>query len=199
MAIGDPYITADNLKEYAQIPDIDDVDDVLLAQVVSAVSRNIERHCGRQFNKATVATARQYFARSAAAVDVDEFHTTDGLIVATGPSGTFSTTLTDFTLHPLNGIIDGVPGFPFREIILHSGGFAHGDRPTVQVTAKWGWNAVPSDVTQAALIQCARIFNRRHSIAGLVGQGDFVFRVSSMPMDPDAAELLRPYRRPQVA
>jgi hypothetical protein len=120
------------------------------------------------------------------------------LIVATGDGGTFPSTLTDFTLYPLNGVVDGVPGFPFDEVVLHGGVFAHSARPSVQVTAKWGWAEVPDDVAQAALIQCAHIFGRKHSTHGLVGQGDFVFRVSSR-LDPDVAEMLQPYRRPQVA
>ena len=194
MALGDPYVSVAELKVHAQVAD--PLDDTALTSVVAAVSRSIERFCGRQFNKATTATARLYRPAAADRLLVDDFWSTSDLVIATDTgAGTYPTTLatSDVTLEPLNGVVGGTTGFPWREIIRHSGSFTTNQAlPSVRVTAKWGWNAVPDDVFQAALIQSARLFSRRYSTQGLVGQGEFVFRVSNQ-LDPDVQQLLHPY------
>ena len=197
MALGDPYLSVAQLKAHANVADVDD--DAYLSTLVNAVSRSIERWTGRQFNDAGSVSARQFRAQHHQIIDVDDFSTETGLLVKTGTDGTFPTTLTDITVEPLNGIVGGVAGWPYDRIIAHDGAFpARLTRPGVEITARWGWAAVPDDVYQAALIQAARIFGRRYSVNGLVGQGDFVFRVS-LKLDPDVAMMLEPYRRPQVA
>lgn len=185
MALGDPYISVAELAEHVNIGDA--TDDAYMTSLVSAVSRGIEAHCGRQFNDAGSTSTRKYRPSSAYRVRVDDFHTTAGLIVVTDGTPT-----TGYELEPLNGLRNGVP-WPYDAIVL--------DRPVgglVEVTARWGWPSVPLDVRQATLIQAARIFGRRYSVNGLIGQGDFVFRVSIKP-DADVMALLAPYALPRVA
>src|SRR5678816_2373102 len=148
--IGDPYCSVLQLRDYCQVND--SIDDSILGQVCNAVSWGIEQYCRRQFNDAESATARVFYPDSLFHVAVADFHTVTGLIVKTGD--TFATTLTDYTLEPLNGIQRGRTGFPYRKIRLNSGTFTTSTvrRPTVQVTARWGWAAVPDAVTMAALI-----------------------------------------------
>lgn len=199
MAIGDPYCTVAELRDYCQIPDSND--DTYLGTVADAISNGIESHCRRQFNDAVTPTARVYVPNSPYHVIVDDFHTVTGLIVKTGDGvgGVFGTTLTDYTLYPLNGVKAGRAGFPWNRIVLPAGSFtiSTAGRPTVQVMARWGWSPVPSDVKVAALMQGARVFGRRSSRNGLnvVGQGDFVFRVSRIE-DPDVKSLLDPFVLP---
>lgn len=195
MALNDSYVSTGELKSYARIDDA--IDDAQITSVGLAISRNIERFCGRQFNDAGSATARVYYPLSTSMAIVDDFSTTTGLIVASdGGAGTYPTTIasTSYTLHPSNGIVDGQTGHPYRKITLYNAAsFNLLESPSLQVTARWGWAAVPSDVKQAALIQGARIFGRRESVHGVLGAGDFVVRVSNQ-LDPDVAEMLSPYR-----
>ncbi len=197
MALGDPYITTAELKMYAKITDSDD--DTSIANVVVAISRNIERFTGRQYNDAGSATARTYAATNSHHVEVDDFSTVNGLVVETdtGLDGAYATAIasTSYTLFPLNGVVEGQTGWPYRKITLHTAGtFTVSEgRPLVQVTARWGWSAVPADIKQAALIQGARIFGRRESVHGVLGAGDFVVRVSNR-LDPDVEEMLRHYK-----
>lgn len=194
MALGDPYCTENELREYCEIGD--PFDDAYLRTVCDAISNGIEGHTYRQFNDAGIASQRVYYPDSSSHVIVDDFHTTTGLVVESGTGGTFSTTHTDYTLEPLNGVQHGRPGFPWRRIRLHSGSFPYpaNGQPTIRVTARWGWAAVPPDVHMAALMQGARKFQRRYSPNGLVtvGQGDFVFRVSRIE-DPDVIQLLHDF------
>jgi hypothetical protein len=191
MALGDPYCTVDELRDYCQIAD--STDDTYLLRVAKAISNGIESYCRRQFNDAGTVSARVFYPDSLNHVVVDDFSTVTGLIVKTGTA--FGTTLTDFTLEPLNGIEHGRSGFPYRKIRLHTASFSTSTqrRPTVEVTARWGWTAVPADVELAALMQGARKFGRRYSPSGLqtVGSGDMTFTAwVSRIEDPDVKELL---------
>jgi hypothetical protein len=203
MALGEPYCTTGELAEQLNLADADTDPD--LVRIVDVVTRNIEHHTGRQFNDAVTPSARLYRPVEYHRVDVDDFHTTTGLVVEedTGSDGTFDTIpATVYTLLPLNGVMYGRTGWPFDEIEFHRSPRAVSSRtwprPTIRVTARWGWSEVPSDVKQAALIEGARLFGRRYSHNGLIGQGEFEFRVSRLE-DPDAAMLLAPYNRLQIA
>lgn len=199
MAVGDPYCTVGELREYCQIPDT--VDDLHVDRVCRAVSRQINFWTHRQFNDAGVASARVFYPDNRYYTYVDDFHTTTGLIVRTdsGGSGVYDTTIDTggFTLSPLGGAINGVPE-PYRRIQLHDGFyFPSYTRAPLEVTARWGWATVPEDVKLASLILGAEKFRRRYSPSGLqtVGSGDFQFTAFvSRFMDPDASELLEPYR-----
>jgi len=198
MALGDAYCSVAELRDYCQIPD--NVDDTQLTIVAAAISNGIESYCRRQFNDAVTPTARVYVPNSTSHVIVDDFSTITGLVVKTGDGvgGVYGTTLTDYTLSPLNGVQHGRTGFPWRRIVLPAASFVTStNRPSVQVTARWGWAAVPPDVKMAALIQGARVFGRRSSPHGFqsVGSGDFVFRVSRID-DPDVVRLLEDFKLP---
>jgi hypothetical protein len=132
----------------------------------------------------------------------DDFRTTTNLVVKTGVDGTYDTTLTlgtDYFVEPLNGIEDGI-SVPYRRITSRNWEFDCADEgPTVQVTAAWGWTAVPDDVTYAALIKGSRLFKRRTSPEGVLGGfADFGAVRISRQEDPDVMDLLESYRRPEV-
>jgi len=69
---------------------------------------------------------------------------------------------------------------------------------SVEVTAKWGWPAVPDTVKQAALMLASRLYGRKASPMGVIGVGDFgPVRISRS--DPDIAFLLMDYKRAGLA
>jgi len=205
MALGDNYVNTATFKAHAQINDTDN--DTEIAAVLSAVSRQVERYCGRQFNKSgsgASATAARTFtpSRCGTYVWVDDM-TGDGSITVahdTSLDGTYATTIASnrYTFAPLNGVVGGVSGWPYTRINLHNGQRFIVDpegRPTVQVSAHWGWADTPADVVQATLIQATRIFRRKYSAEGLsVGAGEFVFRTPAK-LDGDVEAMLMPYRR----
>lgn len=201
MAIGDPYATLGQLKSYLQITD--DTDDLELSDALSAASAGITKFCKRQFNVEASATARTYRPTRSGLAMVDDFHTITGLVIKTddSESGVFGTTwsATDYQLEPLDGIRDGEPGWPFWKIktVPWSGlYFRPCPRATLQVTAQWGWAAVPDPVHQACLILAAETFKLKDAPFGVAGFGDFgPVRVRDNPM---AKAKLIPYRRNAV-
>lgn len=202
MAIGDNYITRDQVKGWMTIQGTEY--DTLIDDVVASISREIEDICHRQFNQETAATARVYDPVDARMVVVDDFYTTTGLIVETDDDGdgVFETTwdATDYELRPLNGVANGRTGYPYWQICVRQGSskrFHQMRSANVRVTASWGWSAVPSAVFQAAKLVAADTFQMKDSRLGIAGSDQFgtVVRVRENVV---AKNKLKPYIRRSV-
>jgi hypothetical protein len=196
-------ITLDVARSYVT-SSTETANDVELEAALLAAESSVRRFCGRDFDKETTATARTFRPASAGTVWVDDFYTVTGLIVATDDNddGTAEATWasTDYVLFPLDGKQAGET-VPYYRIDAVEARFfpTCNRRPSVSVTARWGWTAVPDAVETATLLECSRIYSRRTSPAGVAAFGDFgPFRVRG-GMDPTAMELLIPYRHPRVA
>lgn len=194
------YTSTALVKASLGIPSGTTSEDAYIEDAIDAAEDEINNFCGRTFVADTGATARVYLPSSNVLVYTDDFHTTDSLVVKQDDSnnGTYGTNLTitdDFIVvgnsAPYNCIRSVSSPFPRYT----------SDRPTVQVTAKWGYqSAIPSAVAQAALILSARLFQRRSSPLGVMAGvvNDFgPIRVSRI--DPDIQRLLAGYRRIGVA
>lgn len=197
MALGDSYATTAELKSRLGITDSND--DTQLAEALSSASRGIEKFCGRQFNKTTLASARVYYPRAGCWADVDDFHTTTDLAVKTdeGNDGTYETTwsTSDYQLEPLNGIVDGESGWPYSIVRAVSGRSfpITSNRAPIQVTAQWGWTAVPASVKEATLILAEDVFKLADTPFGAGGFGEFG-RIRARE-NPHVAMLVGAYRR----
>lgn len=192
-----PYVDLPTLKLSLGIPVGDTQDDVLLNKALAAAVTGITEHTGEWapgFGQDTVATPRIYEARHPSELPVDSFWDLASLSVGTGQVGfTFSPVVsTDYEARPLNASVRGRP----YQVLNHFWHFW----PTwpsvrVQVTAKWGWPAVPDNVVEACLILAARLFRRKDSPDGTAGAGDFgPIRIARS--DPDVAEMLSHYVKP---
>lgn len=192
------YITSAEFRAYLReqptyTGDDDEFDDVRLS-----ASRAVDVYCGRRFYADATASARTFHATSPAVVLTDDFSTTADLVVKTDTAGdgTFATTWTintDFILEPANGVRDGIEGWPYTRIVaLDTKWFPRMlRRPGVQVTAKWGWAAVPEPVKLATKMLALEHYRQRDTPFGVMGMGDFAMRVRA---NPQVALLLDPYR-----
>lgn len=195
MALGDSYATLAELKTRLGISDTGD--DTQLTEALSVASRAIEQHCGRQFNKTTTASARTFYPKHCYLAHVHDFHTTTDLVVATdsGADGTYETTISssNYELQPLNGIVDGESGWPYWRIKTVNATLPTGTgRASVQVTAQWGWTAVPAGVKESCLILAEEIAKLKDTPFGAGGFGEFG-RIRARE-NPHVAMRLAPYR-----
>lgn len=194
-----------DLATWIQLPDVNAAG---VAAAVNAANQRVESYCDRIFSTTAIADAssRTFFPSSGGYCDVDDFWETTALVVELdfGDDGTYETTWTlntDFYLEPLNGLING-RSRPYNRIVPTNGRvFPYcSTRPSVQVTAAWGWAAIPAEVTQAALMIAARLFRRKDSVEGVLGGfDDFGIRRVSRYEDPDVQMLLRDYVNPRTA
>lgn len=201
MALNDPYATRAELEtrlrgEFETSAAFNTVE---LDDALATASRGIESVCQRQFNKVTSATARLFYPDTCGRVEVSDFHTTTGLLVDVDDAGdgTYSTSwvAADYELHPLDGIVDDQPGWPFNEILaVGSREFSLTyRRAPIRVTAQWGWAAVPLPVKTSCLIAAVEIWKLKDAPFGVAGVGEWgTLRVRENPM---IMAKLRPYIR----
>lgn len=205
MALVNEYCSVQQLRDQFD-DDTSAYSTASLERAINATSRAIDKHCGRRFWKDAAVVVRQYRPTRSSDVIVDDIADRTGLIVATDDNldGTFSTVWpsSDYELGPRNAdvVATGSTGdaFAFWKItaINDPGATFPVDtrRATLKVTAKFGWSAVPDDVTEACVLKAASLFKRKDAVFGVAGFNEFgSVRISRS--DPDVIDLLRSFRR----
>jgi hypothetical protein len=206
MTITNGYATRNQVKAALRIGTADTLDDDLIDNCVGAASRLIDGYCNRRFWQSGTAEARVFQAEDSFYCSIDDIAGTAlTLRSSTQADGTFDLTWSrsDYQLEPLNGNLDGLT-WSYDKIravgdyLFPTVNANYGEQALVQVTAIFGWPAVPEPVTQATIIQASRIFKRYDSPLGVAGFGDLgAIRVSRY-LDPDMAQLVEPYRRMRI-
>lgn len=196
MALGDDYIALDDLKDRLRLDDT--LDDTVLNGAISGATEGIRHATGRDFAQASGTSARRYKPSSADLVITADISTDTGLVVETDEDddGTFETTIStsDVELEPIDGIVEGETGWPFWRIRLVDGSsWPRGRRHTIQVTAQWGWAAIPASVTEATFVLAEDLAKLRDTAFGVGGFGE-LGRVRARE-NPHVALLIGPYRR----
>ena len=121
--------------------------------------------------------------------------------IDTSGDGVYETTLTlgtDYMVEPTDYI---VAQRPIRRLTMIGGQtfpiYTLPAEPGVQVTALWGWDAVPHDVREACVLLSIRQFARYNAALGVMAFADMAITVRAV--DPDVRDLLLPYRLLGVA
>lgn len=195
MQLESVYASLAQFEAFIRDADTSDRDIKLLA--LDASSRAIDRATGRTFSLAGSATAR-YFTpfyrdhRYVISID-DTFDAAPTLQYDSLNDGTWGEPITDFALHPLNA---PGRGKPFTEIVLGRGVYAPLRSNSVEVTAEWGWSAVPLTITTACLLQASRFFKRRDAPFGVAGNAELGSQMRLLAkVDPDVELMVNTYRR----
>jgi hypothetical protein len=198
------YATLAELRSFVGIDD--SADDATLSLALSVAQRQVDDWCGRTFEAATATSVRTQRAINAWTLLLDpgwDIQTATGLIVRTDDNddGTFETTwtiTTDFVLGGSGVGYDGATGWPYTSLrAVGSRTWPTATlRPAVQITASWGWPAVPVPVKQATLLLAAEAFKSKDAPFGVAAFGEFgPLRVRANPM---VAQLLARYRHPHT-
>lgn len=168
--------------------------DDLLNAAIEAASRSVDDFCGRRFYLDDTASARVFNPCGRLYYDellVDDIGDTDDLVVESGSAADgWTAVTTSIETSPDNAFVQGDPVTG----LINLDGWALGRNSRVRVTAKWGFPAVPAQVSQATLIQAARLYKRRESPEGVLGNAEWgSIRLSRV--DPDVAALLSRFVR----
>lgn len=198
MAITNGYASLNQVKAALRISD--SVDDSLLEMAVESASRLIDGYCGRSFFSQGTAV-RVYSPDNPYVVQIDDI-SSGTVTVKTSSDADMNFDITwkstDIQLEPLNGRTEG-QAWPYTRIRAVGDYLWPSDEygeATVQLTATFGWpGGVPTNVTQAAVIQASRIFKRLDSPLGVAGFGELGAIRVSRGLDPDVAQLVEPYRK----
>jgi hypothetical protein len=195
MAITNGYCTLAEVKAALRLTDNDD--DTLLERAIEGASRRIDGYCNRWFYKTSSTAVKLYSRNSYVLMTQDIANTTVTLKTDDDGNGSFETTWTqgvDYQLEPTTVVLSG---FPYHRIV------AIGSKTfpleileplpaQIEVTAQWGWNAIPHDVREACILLAMRQFARLNAALGVVGFADMAVQVRAV--DPDVRDMLAPYR-----
>lgn len=196
------YITPVQLRAYVRVED--DVDDVEIGNAIAGASRAIDLHCHRQFGKPDAPVERYYtpeWSRRLGrwTVEVDDLHSTDGLLVAldADESGDYATAITDFAMKPVNAQADGMPWTSMVLLLSNTTLPRSSTEDSIRLTTdKFGWASVPAPVVLASKLQASRFLARREApfgIAGSPADGSEMRLLSKV--DPDVAVSLAGFVR----
>lgn len=201
MTITNGYCTLAELQLHLE--DDDAEQQTRYERIITSTSRAIDEYCNQFFYDTGSASARTFHAAAWDRVETPPFSTTTGLIVATDDSntGTYGTTWTITTdyvaLEPYKSSGRAVPyneiaavGTRFFPWVPAARSFRF-RRQRVQITARWGWSAVPPEVKEACLIKAARLARRKDAPEGEFGGFGAIgtFKIADRE-DPDVASLL---------
>lgn len=197
------YASTSELASLVRVGDV--ADDAQLALALSTASRAVDLACGRQFGLLSAAEARTYTARWDRTayrwvIEVDDLMTTTGLVVKVDSlqlDGSYPNTIDNAFVQtrPGNAVAKGRP-WTSLAIRPQAPTWMSGDEAGIQVTAKWGWSAVPIAVKHATLLQASRLLARRDSPFGVAGSPDLGSEMRLLAkLDPDVAVAVAPFRR----
>lgn len=205
MAVTNGYCTVDQLREHLA-DGSSTLTAALLERAINASSRAIDKHCGRRFWQDSSTADRSYIVQHSDYVFIDDISTRTGVVVKTGTDGaTFPTTLTvdsDYILEPRNAdkyASASFDAYAFWQVrMLDTTLTVDPRRPTLQVTARHGWSAVPAEVEGACLLKSVSLFKRKDTPYGVAGFDGFgAVRITRA--DPDVMDLLSPFVIPGFA
>jgi hypothetical protein len=207
MAVVNGYLTGQQAQDYIGRQYTDQFG--ILNDIVTAVSRQIDRHCGRHFYRDGTTgepVARYFEVDDPCELELGVFNdlvSVTSLKVDSTGDGTYDSTITNYVLCPKGAATRAPVPEPYTEIELLTGttfplGVTTGREYLIEVAGVWGWPEVPAEITQAARILVHEMAKVQDAPLGLVGSPEF--GMSRVPgyMPRHARELLAPYRHPDV-
>ena len=189
MALGD-YCTAAELKARQGIGDT--VDDTVIGQVITGVSRAIDNKCNRRFYVTATDEVRYYQPISSLECPTGDIQALTSILMDAG-NRSYNITLdaTDYDLAPDNAVSLGQPWMGIRMTPYGRYRFYPQYPRSVKVTGRFGYSAsTPDEVHEACLIQAARIFRRKDAVFGITGSGGMGQLMVLPKLDPDVEVML---------
>lgn len=148
-----------NMDQYEQAT----INDSLLEDSITSASREVDERCDRYFGQDATVSARTFDCDGDGFLFVDDISTTTGLLL----DGVALTT--SHKLLPRNGVVAGSAGHPYTRI--KSCSFTCGS--SYEVTARWGWAAVPQVVVEATKMLAAETYYAKDVPLGIKGDVQF--------------------------
>jgi hypothetical protein len=201
------YVDKDDLKAYIGLTGT--AQDNNIDTAIDSACRLIDSICGRKFSQDESVVVKTFTPKSSIYLDTPDISTTTGLIVKLDDNddGTFETTLTlntDYIVEPTNPRVIKITGGttyyePYNKITIldtrSSERFDPSIKNNIEITAKWGYSAVPEDIKTATLIQALRYFKRKDTPFNTYG--DINTGVSELfsRLDPDVQTILKRHKK----
>ena len=201
------YVDKDDLKAYIGLTGT--AQDNNIDTAIDSACRLIDSICGRKFSQDESVVVKTFTPKSSIYLDTPDISTTTGLIVKLDDNddGTFETTLTlntDYIVEPTNPRVIKITGGttyyePYNKITIldtrSSERFDPSIKNNIQITAKWGYSAVPEDIKTATLIQALRYFKRKDTPFNTYGDVNTGVSELFSRLDPDVQTILKGHKK----
>lgn len=201
------YVDKDDLKAYIGLTGT--AQDNNIDTAIDSASRLIDSVCGRKFSQDDSVVVKTFTPKSSIFLDTPDISTTTGLIVKLDDNddGTYETTLTlntDYIVEPTNPRVIKITGGttyyePYNKITILDTRSSERFDPTIknniQITAKWGYSAVPEDIKTATLIQALRYFKRKDTPFNTYGDVNTGVSELFSRLDPDVQTILKGHKK----
>ena len=164
--------------------------DTVLGEVLEGASRLIDGFTGRTFYGSEAET-RYFTTDDTGTVFIDDLVSVTSVKTDEDGDRTYERTWasTDYDLLPHNVTPKT------RLVLAPEGRYVFPTLPrSVQIVGTWGNNAdasIPAVIREATLLQAARLFERRKSPLGVIGDSEIGFARLSARLDPDVEVLLK--------
>jgi len=142
-------------------------DDSLIEAAINAAETAIDNALQRRMIVATgTPSARKFRPNDCTPIlYINDAKTVTSIV----ENGTTLTADTDYVLEPLNGISATGETWPYYRVLRYGRDwYTDGVKPTVTVTADWGWTAIPYEVIEACKIVTSDMLSNRDMRNGLV-------------------------------
>lgn len=205
--IANAYATMADFRLYVRdsaTSDADDSDTALKLLALEASARAIDTACNRTFAVAPDTAVARYFTPRAESspygwsrviCEIADLFDTTGMEVtadATG-NGDFGDPITTYRVWPYDAADRGKP---YTALVFDYGSAIQLDNDRVKVSALFGWDAIPTTIVQANLLQAARFYKRRDAAFGIAGSPDLGNEIRLLAkLDPDVAVMVNPFKR----
>jgi hypothetical protein len=168
----------------------------MLEMAIESASRMIDAECDRNFYSGGTAT-RDFIPNDSYVVDTDDLTSIVSVKLDDAGNRDFPLTLavSDYQTEPVNQKVSG-NAFPITRLRMVGDHLLPiwGKQATVRIEGVYGFTPQPIQISQACVILSSRYFKRLDSPLGVLGVNDMgVVRVGRV--DPDIAQLLRPFKK----
>jgi hypothetical protein len=175
-------------------------DEVDIAAATLAAESTVDAYCGRTFTVPTTATARTFVVTDPYVVNVPDIANVTNLVIVDN-GVTISASYFQMEIAP--GVTGPISAsgrtWPYTSIRRLSGTWfqdSYGN-DSLSITARWGWAAIPPEVSLATrLLTRDYLLARDSAPFGVMQVGDFSRRVAANGI---VETLLAPLRRAEVA
>lgn len=203
MTITNGYATlAEFLSRYVPAAGTDTARDTTIEQTITAVSRAIDLLGPRRFwvNAADALETRYFTVKKI--IDGKFWLPDDVVSITTLASdndgdGTYEITwaTTDYKLGPPNAALDGWPYNNIRRLPFGLYWFPEGIEDGLKIIGRFGFPAVPAQITEACYLQSHRLLLRKTAPFGVAGSAE-MGQVMVLPkLDPDVELQIQPFLR----
>ena len=164
-----------------------------VSAALDAATVAIDLDTDRTFTAST--GARTFATSGTSTMDLPDFTAVTSVKLDDDDDGVFEVTV-PASDYELDRSATERPDWPFDTIRLLDRCFPYGGRRRlrVEVTATWGWAAVPPGINQACSLLVVRLAQRAQAPLGVVSFGD-IGSANIRNSDPDYVALIHPYDR----